>query len=177
MTHPHIPYAANEWLKEVTKQRHPIPHRMLSVMEDIMKPDNHLETAVCLSGDANVVQSSVAEERFVGTCRRLLIELRRRTPREDAECMLVGLRKARRLKINANVVCQVDCGVGAPSCPCVPFVKWLFELEIHGSANLKVVCCVLRSTWCRRVCFSCYLHQKRGTINVRKFEFLTSHLV
>ena len=49
----------------------------------------------------------------MGICKKLLIELRRGPPREDMECMLVGLRKGGQLKTNANVVCHVDCGVDA----------------------------------------------------------------
>ena len=62
-------------------------------------------------------------------------------------------------------------------CTFVPCAKWPCEWEIHGSANLTTFCCVLRVMWCHRVCFSCYLRQKRGTINVCKLEVLASHLV
>ena len=92
---------------------------MLNILADITKPDSDLETRGRLSGDANAVQWSVDEESFVGICRRLLIELRREPPREDKECMLVGLRKARQLKTNANVVCHVNCGVSAAPLPVV----------------------------------------------------------
>ena len=57
-----------------------------------------------------------------------------------------------------------------------PCVKRLFEWEIHGSANLATFWYVLRVTWCHCVCFSCYLHENGGTINVSKFEVLTSRL-
>ena len=43
--------------------------------------------------------------------------------------------------------------------------------------NLTTFCCVLRVIWCHRVRFSCYLRQKRGTINVCKLEILSSHLI
>ena len=59
----------------------------------------------------------------------------------------------------------------------VPFVNRPFEWEIHGTVNLTTFCCVLRVTWCHHVRFSCYLRQKRGTINVCKLEVLTSHVV
>ena len=58
----------------------------------------------------------------------------------------------------------------------VPCVKWPFEWEIHGRAQLATFCYVLRAPWCHRVCFSCYLRQNGGTINVSKFEVSTSPL-
>ena len=42
----------------------------------------------------------------------------------------------------------------------VACVKQLFEWEIHGSANLTPLCCVLRVTWCHCVRFLCYVRQK-----------------
>ena len=59
----------------------------------------------------------------------------------------------------------------------IPCVKRLFEWRIHNSANLAKFCCGLRTTWCHCVCFLCYLGENGGTINVCKFEFLTSRLV
>ena len=70
---------------------------------------------------------------------------------------------------------EKDAAAGASSSG-VPFVKRPFEWEIHGSANLATFCCVLRVTWCHRVCFLCYLRQNGGTINVSKFEVLASCL-
>ena len=58
----------------------------------------------------------------------------------------------------------------------VPCVKRPFEWKIHVAANLAIFCCVLRVTWCHLVHFSCYLRQNGGTINVSKFEVLTSRL-
>ena len=54
----------------------------------------------------------------------------------------------------------------------VPCVNRPFEWEVHRSVNSTTFCCVLRVTWCHRVCFSCYLRPKRGTINVCKCEVL-----
>ena len=51
-----------------------------------------------------------------------------------------------------------------------PFVKWSFELEIHGGTNLSIFCCVLRETRCHRVRFSCYFRQNASTINVPKLD-------
>ena len=59
MAHAHVTYAANEWMKELTKKRKPIPHWMMSVVANIMKPDTGLETRECLSRDANAVQLSM----------------------------------------------------------------------------------------------------------------------
>ena len=64
-----------------------------------------------------------------------------------------------------------------PTKPYVPCVNRPFEWAIHGSVNLTTFCYVLRVICCHRVCFSCDLRQKRGTINVCKLEVLTSHLV
>ena len=77
MAHAHVTYAANRWMKELTKlmkMRQPVPQWMLSVVAHIMKPDTDLDTRERLSRDANAVQWSVDEESFVGICRRLLIE-------------------------------------------------------------------------------------------------------
>ena len=60
--------------------------------------------------------------------------------------------------------------------PPLPCVKRPFEWEIHGSANLAFFCCVLRVTWCHHVRFLCYLRHNGGTINVSKFEVVTSRL-
>ena len=104
-------------MKELTTKRQPIPQWMLSVVADVAKPDADLETRERLSGDASAVRLSVDEESFVGICKRPLIELRTKPPTEDKECMLVGLRKAGKFKTNENVVCHVDCCVGAPPPP------------------------------------------------------------
>ena len=77
MAYAHVTYAANEWMKELMKKSQPIPHWALSVVVDTMKPDTNLVTRERSSGDANVVQWSVYEERCVGICRTPLIELRR----------------------------------------------------------------------------------------------------
>ena len=44
MAHAHVTYAGNEWMKELKKKRQSIPHWMLSIVADIMKPDSNLET-------------------------------------------------------------------------------------------------------------------------------------
>ena len=83
MAHAHVTYAANEWMKELTKKCQPIPEGMLSVVADITKPHTDLETRKRLSGDVNAVQRSIDEESLMGICRNLLIDLRRDPPRED----------------------------------------------------------------------------------------------
>ena len=40
----------------------------------------------------------------------------------------------------------------------------------------QIFCYVLRIIWCHQTCFSCYLRQNGGAINVSKFEVLTSPL-
>ena len=44
MAHAHVTYMANEWMKELTKKRQSIPHWMLSIVANIMKPDSNLVT-------------------------------------------------------------------------------------------------------------------------------------
>ena len=54
-------------------------------------------------------------------------------------------------------------------------MKQSFKWGIRGGANLTTFCCVLRVTWCHRVCFSCYFCQNGAAINVSKFDVSTSH--
>ena len=56
-------------------------------------------------------------------------------------------------------------------------MKRMFKWAIRRGASLSTVCHVLRVTWCHSVCFSCYFRQNGATVNVLKFELLTSRQV
>ena len=69
------------------------------------KLDTDWEKRETLGRDNNAEQWSVDQEKFIGICRRLRIELKRLF--DDKEAVLVRLRKAGQLKQNTNVVCCV----------------------------------------------------------------------